>query len=662
MNSMNISEKIRALIEQLNEYNYQYYILDRPTVEDYVYDAMLRELEILEQENPEMVYPDSPTQRVGGAPSKAFDTVIHPVPLESLQDLFSEGEIDDFDRRVREEVEAPIYMVEPKIDGLSVSLEYRNGLFVKGATRGDGKIGEDVTENLKTIRTIPLKIPDAPERLVVRGEVFMPKRVFEELNAMKEENGEPSFANPRNAAAGSLRQLDPRIVAKRNLDILIFNIQMGGEEKLSTHREALDYLRSLRFKTIDSVQCNSLQEVRAEISRLAEARFLLPYEIDGAVIKINSLRERELLGSTAKYPRWAAAWKYPPEIKETVVREIQIQVGRTGVLTPRAMLDPIRLAGTTVSYATLHNQDNISNKDIRVGDTVKVRKAGEIIPEILEVVTEKRPPDAVPFLYPTVCPVCQSPVVRDADGAAIRCTGTGCPAQLLRNLEHFVSRDAMDIEGLGGAILEKMIEIGLVKDAADLYQLTEEHLYPLWDKGTKLANKLITSIQNSKKRDLSNLIYALGIRQVGQKAAQLLAENFKTMDRFLQAAEDELTQMSDIGPITAASIIAWRDQPQSRELIQKLRSSGLNFEYIQEKKRTTLQNLTFVLTGTLSSMTRKEAESIIESLGGKISGSVSKKTSYVIVGDSPGSKLKKAESLSVPILSETEFTDLISKK
>ena len=656
---MDPKEEVLQLTKTLNEANYSYYVLDDPTMPDFEYDRLLRRLEVLEAEHPELLAPDSPTQRVGGKALSQFVKVEHPVPLESLQDVFSLEELAEFGDRVRQSIPAPEYTVEPKVDGLSVALEYVDGVFVRGATRGDGRIGEDVTENLRTVRSIPMKLENAPARLIVRGEVFMPKAVFEQLNEAREAAGEALFANPRNAAAGSLRQLDPKIAAARRLDILVFNLQLCEGREFSTHSETLDYLRGLKFKVIPYTLCRTREEIDAQIAAVDESRYELAYDIDGAVVKLNDLAGRAALGSTAKFPRWAAAYKYPPEIKETVLKDIVIQVGRTGVLTPRAVVEPIRLAGTTVTSATLHNQDFISEKDIRVGDTVRIRKAGEIIPEILGVVPEKRPAEAAPYLLPQVCPVCGAPVERDEDGAALRCTGAECPAQLSRNIEHFVSRDAMNIDGLGGAIVDQLIAAGHIQSPADLYHLSLEELASLWKKGDKAPKKLLASIEASKENDLSRLIYALGIRQVGEKTGKLLARAFGSLDALMEADEERLTQVPDVGGITAQSIVAWFRSPQSRHMIERLRTAGVNFESKTEITDRRFEGKTFVLTGALTRFTREEATEQIEQYGGKASGSVSKKTSYVVAGENAGSKLKKANELGIPVLSEEEFLSML---
>ena len=651
--------EIQELRERLTRAGYEYYVLDRPTMSDYDYDHQLRRLEELEAAHPEAVTPDSPTQRVGGQALESFTQVVHKVPLESLQDVFDYDELRQFDQRVRGAVPEAAYDVEPKVDGLSVALEYQDGLFVRGATRGDGQVGEDVTENLRTVRSIPLRIPDAPGQLIVRGEVYMPKKVFHALNEEREERGEALFANPRNAAAGSLRQLDPKIAAQRRLDIAVFNVQWAEGETFRTHLETLDYLQSKGFKVIPHYTAATIEEAVSHVADIGEHRDSFPFDIDGAVIKVNDLAQREVLGSTAKFPRWAAAYKYPPEVKPSRVVDITIQVGRTGVLTPKAQLEPVRLAGTTVTSATLHNQDFIAEKDIRIGDTVLVRKAGEIIPEVLSVVAEKRPEGTVPYVFPAVCPVCGAPVERDEDGAHIRCTGAECPAQLLRNLAHFASRDAMDIEGLGIAVVENLVNAGLVRTPGDLYFLKEEDVAQLERMGKKSAQNLVEAVARSREQDLSRLIYALGIRQVGQKTGKVLAARFRTMDALENASLEELTAVDDIGEITARSILDWFASPQSRHLLARLREAGVNMEAAEQGSDQRFAGLTFVLTGTLEHFTRDEAAGRIEALGGKSAGSVSKKTSYVVAGEAAGSKLRKAQELGVPVLSEAEFLAML---
>ena len=656
---MEAKERIAELTKLLTEANYRYYVLDDPTMPDFEYDHLLRELEDLEKGHPEFISPDSPTQRVGGEAVSAFRKVEHPVALMSLQDVFSLDELNEFLEKTLESEPETEFSVEPKIDGLSVALEYVDGRFVRGATRGDGNVGEDVTENLKTIRSIPMTIDNAPPRLIVRGEVYMPKKSFEKLNARQEEEGKPLFANPRNAAAGSLRQLDPKIAAKRGLDILIFNVQLAEGVAFSTHAETLDYLKNLRFKVIPYKKLRGMQEIDDYVLSINENRAELACDIDGAVIKVDDLAQRERMGTTAKFPKWAVAYKYPPEIKETVVEDIVIQVGRTGVLTPKAVVRPVRLAGTTVTNATLHNQDFISERDIRIGDTVHIRKAGEIIPEILDVVKEKRPAGAEAYFLPKTCPVCGAKVERDEDGAFLRCTGAECGAQLSRNIAHFVSRDAMDIDGLGSAIVESLIEKGLVKSPADIYYLTLDEMKSLWQKGDTAAKKLLKSIEASKEQDVSRLIYALGIRQVGAKAGKVLAAAFGSLDGLMNASLEELTAVSDVGGVTAANIVDWFAQPQSQHMVERLRAAGVNFESKRVVTDARFSGKTFVLTGALSKFTREEATEKIELLGGKASGSVSKKTSFVVVGENAGSKERKARELGIPILTEDEFLEMI---
>ena len=659
---MDYREEIRELRERLNQNAYLYYVLDSPELSDYEYDMLNRRLVQLETEHPEEISPDSPTQRVGGYALSTFAAVTHPVPLESLQDSFSESEVADFDAKVREKLSHVEYSVEPKVDGLSIALEYRDGKFVQGASRGDGKVGEDVTENLRTIRSLPKELPDKLPRLIVRGEVYMSKEVFARLNAEREENGEAHFANPRNAAAGSLRQQDPKVAAKRHLDVAIFNLQLAEGKSFSSHSETLDYLRSQGFPVIPNLVVTELEDALEEIRRIGRDRAELPFDMDGAVVKLNSLSDREILGSTSKVPRWAIAFKYPPEEKESVVEDIVVQVGRTGVLTPKAVLSPVRLAGTTVTNATLHNQDFIAEKDIRVGDTVLVRKAGEIIPEVVRVLPEKRPEGAMPYHLPTSCPVCGAPVYREPGESATRCTGAECPAQLLRNLCHFTSREAMDIDGVGPAVLEQMVNAGLVHNAADLYSLTVQDIAQLDRMGDKSARNAVHAIEESRSRDLSKLLCALGIRQIGAKAAQVLARHFGSFDALAAATEEELTAIDDVGGITAKCLRQWLESPQSQDLISRLKAAGVNMECHDMPTADTLTGKTFVLTGTLSSLGRKEAEEAIARLGGKASGSVSKKTSYVVAGEEAGSKLRKAQELGIPVLSEAEFLTMIGQE
>ena len=651
--------EIQQLRRELIQAGHEYYVLDAPTMSDYDYDHKLRRLEELEARHPEAITPDSPTQRVGGEAVSSFAPVTHRVPLESLQDVFDFDEVRAFDKRVRETVQDAAYMTEPKVDGLSVALEYRDGLFVRGATRGDGQEGEDVTENLRTIKSIPLRIPDSVGGLIVRGEVYMPKKVFHALNEERERRGEALFANPRNAAAGSLRQQDPKVAAARHLDIAVFNVQWAESVQFKTHGETLDYLKTKGFKVIPHYSCQTIEQAVEHIREIGEGRDSFPFDIDGAVIKVDRLDQREKLGSTAKFPRWAAAYKYPPEVKPSRVLDIVVQVGRTGVLTPKAVLTPVRLAGTTVTNATLHNQDFISEKDIRIGDTVLVRKAGEIIPEVLSVVTEKRPPEAQPYILPKTCPVCGAPVERDEDGAHVRCTGAECPAQLLRNLTHFASRDAMDIDGLGVAVVENLVGAGLIKTPGDLYFLKEEDVAGLERMGKKSAQNLLAAIERSKSNDLSRLIYAFGIRQVGQKAGKILAARFHTLEALENAALEELTAVDDIGDITAQSILEWMASPQSKHLIQRLAQAGVNMTAAEQGSDQRFAGMTFVFTGALEKFTRDEAAAMVEDRGGKSASSVSKKTSYVVAGEAAGSKLRKAQELGVTVLSEDEFLALL---
>ena len=656
---MDYREEMKELRDTLNAHGYRYYVLDDPQISDYEYDHMLRRLEDLEAEHPEEITADSPTQRVGGRTLSEFQQVSHPVPLESLQDVFNGDEVREFLERMEETVPRSEYSVEPKVDGLSVALEYRDGVFYQGATRGDGHVGEDVTENIRTIRSIPMTLPEKLPRLIVRGEVYMARSVFDEINAQREIRGEPLMANPRNAAAGSLRQLDPKVAAKRRLDIAVFNLQLAEGREFSTHTETIDYLASQHFKVIPYRRLSDPEEILQEIDRLNDVRMEFPFDMDGAVIKMNGLRDRTVLGSTAKCPKWAIAYKYPPEKKPSKVLDIVVQVGRTGVLTPKAVLSPVRLAGTTVTNATLHNQDYISEKDIRIGDTVIVQKAGEIIPEILGVVKEDRPEGTEPYFLPDVCPVCGAPVSRDPDGAAVRCTGAECPAQLLRNLTHFASRNAMDIDGLGPAVMNQLIENGLVRTAADLYLLRPEEIAKLDRMGEKSANNVVSAIALSKENDLWRLLNALGIRQVGEKAAKVLASHFGSFDALQEATAEELTEIGDIGGVTAGYIRSWMESPQSRDLMNRLRAAGVNMECKEKTLDNRFANMTFVMTGALEKFTREEAEDMVAKRGGKASSSVSKKTSYVVAGPGAGSKLRKAQELGIPVLSEDEFLEML---
>lgn len=660
---MNPKQEIQSLRAQLEHHNQLYYVQDAPEISDFEYDAMLRRLEELEAAHPEYFDPNSPTQHVGGYALNSFASVQHEVPLESLQDVFSIDELRSFGQRMDETIPAAHdYVVEPKIDGLSMSLEYENGIFVRGATRGDGTVGEDVTENLRTIRSLPQKLENAPARLIVRGEVYMAGETFLQINAEREIRGEQLLANPRNAAAGSIRQQDPKVAAERRLDIIIFNLQLVSDRSFETHAETLDYLKSLGFPTVPYQSCKDLDACCERVDWIGEHREEYPFDIDGAVIKINSLSQRRDLGSTAKFPRWAVAYKYPPEKKESVVRQIIVQVGRTGVLTPKAVIDPVRLAGTTVTNATLHNQDFIDKLDLRLGDTVLVQKAGEIIPEVLSVNLSKRPEGTEPYHMPLTCPECGAPVERDEDGVALRCTGAECPAQRLRNIVHFASRDAMDIDGLGVSLCEALIKAGLVNSPAELYYLEPQSVANLERMGRKSAENLMDALEKSKENGLAKLLCAFGIRQVGAKAGKVLAQHFGSLDELMDATELELMAIPDIGPTTAAFLRDWFDSPQSQHQIQLLREAGVSFLSKEQVTDTRFTGKTFVLTGTLEHFTRNEAAAIIEKYGGKTSGSVSKKTSYLLAGENTGSKYQKAMELGIPILSEADFLELTKEE
>ena len=650
--------RAETLRKELNHHIYRYYVENENDISDYEYDMLMRELQGIEEEYPELLTADSPTHRVGGEADNAFSPVVHPVKMESLQDAFSEGEIRDFDARVNGGIGAVRYVVEPKIDGLSVSLEYENGVFTRGSTRGDGVTGEDITANLRTVRSIPLRINTDLPFLEVRGEVYMPRDTFLEIVKEQELNEEKPFKNPRNAAAGSLRQKNPKITAKRKLDIFVFNIQRIAGKTLHGHKESLDYLKTLGFKTVPFyTPCNNIDEALAEIRRIGDIRYTLPFDIDGAVIKVDDFAAREALGSTAKYPKWAIAFKYPPEEKETTLLDIEINVGRTGVLTPTAVFEPVLLAGTTVSRATLHNEDFIREKNISIGDTVVIRKAGDIIPEVLSV--SKHQDGAPLYEMPKICPSCGAPVMREQDEAAIRCTNPDCPAQLLRMLIHFCSRDAMDIEGLGEAVLEVLVEKDMLRNAADIYNLDYEKIAALDRMGEKSAENLRNAVEKSKENDLGKLVFALGIRHIGQKAAALLAEHFLTMDALETASREEILAIDGFGEVMADSVVQFFALAQSRELIDALTAAGVNMRSKKEIVDNRFEGKTFVLTGTLPTMTRSEASKIIESFKGKTASSVSKKTDFVLAGEDAGSKLTKAQQLGVTIISETEFQEMI---
>ncbi len=660
MNFADAKARAQELTALLNYHNDRYYNLDSPEISDYEYDMMLRELENIEAEYPQLINSSSPTQKVGGAKGEKFSAVFHSVVMESLHDSFSSDEVRDFDRKVKAVVDDALYVVEPKIDGLSVSCEYRNGVFVRGSTRGDGQVGEDVTDNLMTIKSLPKRIENAPDFLEVRGEVYMSSETFERIVAQQENSGEKPFKNPRNAAAGSLRQKDSKITAKRDLDIFVFNIQQVEGVELSTHSQSLDYLKSLGFPVTSHKLCQSIDEVLEEIDVIDKSRGELPCDIDGAVIKVNDFAQRTELGSTAKFPKWAEAYKYPPEEKETELLDIEINVGRTGALTPVGIFAPVLLAGTTVSRATLHNEDFIREKNIHIGDVVVIRKAGEIIPEVLSVSQIRSLDD--PYTFPDTCPSCGSKVVREKDEAAVRCTNTDCPAQLLRHLIHFVSRDAMDIDGLGPAVLEQLLNSGLIKSFVDLYNLRAIDLASLERMGEKSALNLVSAIEKSKSAEIYRLIYALGIRHIGQKNAKVLCEHFLSIDAIFDASVEEISSIEGFGDVMAQSVYDYFKLPQTRTLIEKLKECGVLMTPLEKKEKSgVFLNKTIVLTGTLPTMTRNEAKKIIEDNGGKTSSSVSKKTDFVLAGEDAGSKLTKAQSLGVTIISEDEFMSMLSE-
>lgn len=653
----NIKEKIENLRATLRYHSDRYYNDDAPEIEDYEYDMMMRELKGLEEKYPEFDSADSPTKRVGGKADNSFASVEHTVRMESLQDAFSKEEIFDFDRRVKENVSDVHYVVEPKIDGLSVSLEYVNGEFFRGSTRGDGNVGEDVSGNLRVIHNIPLKLNHALPYIEVRGEVYMPKKSFGRLVDRQLINDEKPFKNPRNAAAGSLRQKDSEVAATRGLDIFVFNIQQIEGKELTSHKESLDYLKELGFNTIPYYErVDDIETAFEKVLQIGEKRGELEFDIDGAVIKVDDFSEREQLGSTAKFPKWAVAFKYPPEEKQTEILDIEITVGRTGKLTPTAVLSPVHLAGTTVSRATLHNQDFINEKGVNIGDIVTVRKAGDIIPEVL-CVNEKRSNGS--FVYPERCPSCNEKVVREEGESDIRCINPECPAQLLRNLIHYCSRDAMDIEGLGPSIIETFVNEGMIKTVTDIYRLDKEKIASLDGFQQTSANNIIESVENSKNNDLSKLIFALGIRHIGAKAAKLLSDEFKNIDNLMNASLEAISDIDGFGDIMAKSAFDFFQSESARELIADLKSFGVNTESKTVINDNRFEGMTFVLTGTLPTYKRSEASKIIESFGGKTSSSVSKKTSYVLSGESSGSKLDKANQLGIPIIDENEFNEMI---
>lgn len=653
--------RVEQLKKEIEEHNRAYYELDRPRISDREYDELMNELIKLETSFPELLTPDSPSQRVGGKPLAGFQTMHHREPLLSLGNAFSREDLKAFHQRVVQTVGWDVeYVVELKIDGLTVALSYEDGFLVSGATRGDGLVGEVITQNLKTIATVPLKLSEPVPVLVVRGEAFMPKKAFLELNQEREEGGEAVFANPRNAAAGSLRQLDPKIAASRQLQVFCYDLVYLEGKDIKTHQEVLEYLEEQGFLVNPLRLCtNSMEEVIAYVEQWTEKRHELPYEIDGLVIKVNSLDQRRVLGATSKAPRWAMAYKFPAEEAETRVKDIIVRVGRTGVLTPTAVLEPVKLAGSTVSRATLHNEDYIKEKDVRIGDRVIVHKAGDIIPEVVNVVKEKRTGTEIPFTMPENCPECGSRVVRLPEEAAFRCTGGACPAQLRESLIHFVSRDAMDIDGLGPAVVSQLLGSGLVQDMADLYFLTKEQLVKLDRLGEKSAQNLINAIEKSKSNTLAQLIFALGIRYVGARTGKILAEHLGSLDRLQEAREEDLMQIPEIGEKMARSITAYFQQEHNLRIIDKLKKAGVNMEMKQVAQKDVLKGKTFVITGTLPTLSRKEAQKLIEENGGKVSGSVSKKTDYVVVGEDPGSKYDKALSLKITVISEDELFRLV---
>ena len=656
------AKRAHELRDKLNYYSRKYYVDDDPEIEDYEYDMLQRELKAIEDKYPDLVTPDSPTVRVGGSAENLFSKVEHRVRMESLQDAFSFAEIEEFDRRVRETERDVHYVVEPKIDGLSVSLEYTNGVLTRGSTRGDGDVGEDVTANLRTVRSIPLKIKTPLPFLEVRGEVYMPKSVFATLVTRQELDGEKPFKNPRNAAAGSLRQKDSKVTAGRGLDIFVFNVQQIEGAQLSSHKQSLDFLREQGFHTIPFyTRFDNITDVISELKRIGEIRSGLEYDIDGAVIKVDDFAQRERLGSTSKFPKWAVAFKYPPEEKTTKLVDIEIGVGRTGVLTPTAVFEPVLLAGSTVSRATLHNQDFITEKDIRIGDEVAIRKAGDIIPEVVRVVSHAE--NSVPYILPSICPSCSAPVIREEGEAAVRCVNPECPAQLLRNVIHFCSRDAMDIEGLGDALIEKFISENLISNVADIYDITAGEIMMLEGHQEKSAKNLVEAIERSKQNDLSRLLFALGIRHIGQKAAKLLSEHFGDIDSIIAASEEEIAEIDGFGGIMAKSAAEFFSMTQTADLIERLKAAGVNMKSLKEKSDDQrFAGLTFVLTGTLPTLSRKEATEIIENLGGKASSSVSKKTSYVVAGEEAGSKLQKATDLGIPVITQDDLLKMAGRK
>lgn len=660
MDKEQIKSEYEQLCKQAEQHNFNYYVLDDPTIEDDEYDRLMRRIKEIEAENPEIVSESSPTQHVGGYAINTFEKVTHEVQMGSLQDVFSEGELYEFDERVKKAVGKAVYCVEPKIDGLSVSLEYKDGIFTRGSTRGDGFVGEDITKNLKTIKSIPMVLREKIPFIEVRGEVYMPKADFEKLVRKQLENDEQPAKNPRNAAAGSLRQKDSRVTASRGLDIFVFNLQRIEGRELTCHSESLDYMKSLGFNVIDGYKTfDNIEDAVSRIMEIGENRQSYSYDIDGAVIKVDNFELRNELGSTAKVPKWAVAFKYPPEEKETKLLDIEINVGRTGALTPVAVFEPVWLAGTTVSRAVLHNQDYIDSKDIRIGDIIAVRKAGDIIPEVVRSVSHAE--NSEPFVIPHICPVCHGKAERAEDEAVIRCVNIDCPAQLLKNIEHFASRPAMNIDGLGEAVVKQLVENRLISTVADLYGLQQQDLEMLPGFAKVSASKLIANIENSKANSPDRLLFALGIKGIGQKNAQLLMKHFGSIEKLSETSPEEISAVENFGDILANNIFTALHEPHMTELIERLKSYGVNTVYQSDVKSDKLAGLTFVITGTLPDMTRDEAKTLIEQNGGKCSGSVSKKTSYVLAGEEAGSKLTKAQQLGVTVISQQQLIEMIGE-
>ena len=660
MDKEQIKSEYEQLCKQAEQHNFNYYVLDDPTIEDDEYDRLMRRIKEIEAENPEIVSESSPTQHVGGYAINTFEKVTHEVQMGSLQDVFSKGELYEFDERVKKAVGKAVYCVEPKIDGLSVSLEYKDGIFTRGSTRGDGFVGEDITKNLKTIKSIPMELNEKIPFIEVRGEVYMPKADFEKLVRKQLENDEQPAKNPRNAAAGSLRQKDSRVTASRGLDIFVFNLQRIEGRELTCHSESLDYMKSLGFNVIDGYKTfDNIEDAVSRIMEIGENRQSYSYDIDGAVIKVDNFELRNELGSTAKVPKWAVAFKYPPEEKETKLLDIEINVGRTGALTPVAVFEPVWLAGTTVSRAVLHNQDYIDSKDIRIGDIIAVRKAGDIIPEVVRSVSHAE--NSEPFVIPHICPVCHGKAERAEDEAVIRCVNIDCPAQLLKNIEHFASRPAMNIDGLGEAVVKQLVENKLINTVADLYTLQQQDLEMLPGFAKVSASKLIANIENSKTNSPDRLLFALGIKGIGQKNAQLLMKHFGSIEKLSETSPEEISAVENFGDILANNIFTALHEPHMTELIERLKSYGVNTVYQSDVKSDKLAGLTFVITGTLPDMTRDEAKTLIEQNGGKSSGSVSKKTSYVLAGEEAGSKLTKAQQLGVTVISQQQLIEMIGE-